>query len=194
MDLCFATNNKGKLAEIKALLGPPFTILSLEDIGCREELPETQPTIEGNSRQKAEHVWKHYKVNCFADDTGLEVFALNGAPGVISARYAGEKCSPDDNMNLLLKNMEKFQDRRARFRSCITLFMNGSISQFEGVVNGEILRERQGSMGFGYDPIFKPDGYRESFAELDMEVKNKISHRGRAVRALIQFLKNNYSL
>jgi XTP/dITP diphosphohydrolase len=191
LNLCFATNNKGKLEEIKVLLGPPFQILSLEDIGCHEELPETQPTIEGNSRQKAEYVWKKYKVDCFADDTGLEVFALDGAPGVISARYAGVKCSPEDNMNLLLKNMENVKDRRARFRSCITLFLNGSVSQFEGVVNGEILKEKKGGKGFGYDPIFQPAGYAQSFAELDMEEKNKMSHRAKAAKALIQFLNNN---
>lgn len=191
LELCFATNNKGKLEEIKALLGPPFHILSLQDIGCHEELPETQPTIEGNSQQKAEYVWKKYKIPCFADDTGLEVFALDGAPGVISARYAGEKCSPEDNMKLLLKNMENIKDRTARFRACITLFLNGSMSQFEGVVNGEILTEKKGGKGFGYDPIFRPVGYSQSFAELDLEEKNKISHRGKAARALIQFLKNN---
>lgn len=191
MELCFATNNKGKLEEINSLIGDKFQILSLQDIGCLEDLAETQLTLEGNSRQKAEYVWEKYKVNCFADDTGLEVFALDGAPGVISARYAGEKCSPEDNMQLLLKNMQGMTNRKARFRTCITLFLNGSVVQFEGVVNGEILKEKKGSKGFGYDPIFLPEGYSESFAELDMGEKNRISHRGKAVRALISFLQNN---
>lgn len=189
--LCFATNNKGKLDEIKALLEGKYHILSLADIGCNEELPETQATIEGNSRQKAECIWNKYKVNCFADDTGLEVYALNGSPGVISARYAGEKCTTEDNMNLLLKNMANISSRQARFKTCITLIINGSISQFEGIVKGEILREKKGNQGFGYDPIFQPQGYTLTFAELDMEEKNKISHRGKAVRALADFLKAN---
>jgi XTP/dITP diphosphohydrolase len=189
--LCFATNNQGKLDEIKALLDDKYKILSLTDIGCHDELPETQTTIEGNSRQKAEYIWNKYKVNCFADDTGLEVYSLNGAPGVISARYAGEKCTPEDNMNLLLKNMGNITERRARFRTCITLILNGSISQFEGIVKGEILREKKGNKGFGYDPVFKPEGYNLTFAELEMKEKNKISHRGKAVKALADFLKSN---
>lgn len=191
MDLCFATNNKGKLHEVKALVGDNYNILSLADIGCFEELPETQPTIEGNSLQKAEYVWKKYKVNCFADDTGLEVFALNGAPGVISARYAGEKCSPEDNMNLLLKNMQGISDRKAKFRACITLILDGQINQFEGVVHGEILERKTGDKGFGYDPIFKPEGYDLSFAELSIEEKNSFSHRGKAVVKLVNYLNNN---
>lgn len=191
MNLCFATNNKGKLDEIRALLGDSYRVLSLADIGCFEELAETQPTIEGNSRQKAEYIWEKYRVNCFADDTGLEVFALDGAPGVISARYAGEKCTPDDNMDLLLKNMEFISDRKARFRTCITLILDGTVSQFEGICKGEILREKRGGKGFGYDPVFQPEGFNLSFAELSMEEKNKISHRGKAVRALIDFLKSN---
>jgi XTP/dITP diphosphohydrolase len=191
MNLCFATNNKGKLEEIKSLVGNKHTILSLTDIGCFEELAETQPTIEGNSRQKAQYIWDTYKVNCFADDTGLEVFALNGAPGVISARYAGEKCNPDDNMALLLKNMEGIKERYARFKTCITLIINGSVSQFEGIVKGEITLKKMGEKGFGYDPIFKPQWYDRTFAELTMDEKNLISHRGLAVRSLINFLINN---
>jgi XTP/dITP diphosphohydrolase len=191
MDLCFATNNKGKLEEIKYLIGEKYHILSLSDIGCFEELPETQPTIEGNSKQKAQYIWDNYKVNCFADDTGLEVFALNGAPGVISARYAGENCNPEDNMNLLLKNMENIQDRSARFKTCITLIINGSVSQFEGIIKGEITRERTGSKGFGYDPIFRPSGFDKTLAELSMEEKNKISHRALAGRSLMNFLVKN---
>ena len=188
MHLCFATNNKGKIQEIKALIADKYNILSLQDIGCHEELAETQPTIEGNSLQKAEYVWNKYKVNCFADDTGLEVYSLNNAPGVISARYAGEKCSPEDNMNLLLKNMQNMTDRRAKFRACITLILNGEVKQFEGAVNGKILEAKQGAKGFGYDPVFQPEGFDRSFAELDMDEKNKISHRGKAVMELANYL------
>jgi len=191
MNLCFATNNPGKIKEIKALVGDQYNILSLSDIGCTEELPETQDTIEGNSLQKAEFVWKKYNVNCFADDTGLEVLALNGAPGVISARYAGEACNAEDNMAKLLREMNGLKDRRARFKTCITLILDGSVNQFEGIVRGNILKEKIGTEGFGYDPIFKPEGYELSFAQLSMEEKNKISHRGRAVKALIDFLKRN---
>jgi XTP/dITP diphosphohydrolase len=188
MKLCFATNNKGKLQEVKALLDGKFEIVSLQEIGCHEELPETKDTIEGNSLQKADYVWQHYKVNCFADDTGLEVKALNGEPGVYSARYAGPDCSPEDNMILLLHKMTGQKDRTALFRSCITLILEGEIHQFEGIVKGEILLARQGDEGFGYDPIFKPEGYEKSFAEIAMEEKNKISHRGKAVRGLVEFL------
>lgn len=188
MKLCFATNNKGKLQEIKALLDGKFEIVSLQEIGCLEELPETKDTIEGNSLQKAEYVWQHYKVSCFADDTGLEVKALNGAPGVYSARYAGPDCSPEDNMILMLHKMTEHKDRTALFRTCITLILEGKIHQFEGKVKGEILFARQGEKGFGYDPIFKPEGYEKSFAEMTMEEKNKISHRGKAVKALAEFL------
>ncbi|HXA02156.1 MAG TPA: non-canonical purine NTP diphosphatase [Cytophagaceae bacterium] len=191
MNLCFATNNPGKLKEINTLVGDQYNILSLADIGCKEELPETQDTIEGNSLQKAEFVWKKYNVNCFADDTGLEVLALDGAPGVISARYAGEACNPEDNMAKLLREMQGLKDRRARFRTCITLIMDGSVHQFEGVVRGDILKEKIGDQGFGYDPIFKPEGHELSFAQLPLDEKNKISHRGRAVKALIDFLNMN---
>jgi XTP/dITP diphosphohydrolase len=191
MNLCFATNNPGKLKEIKALVGDQYTILSLIDIGCKEELPETQGTIEGNSHQKAEYVWKKYHVNCFADDTGLEVLALDGAPGVDSALYAGEQRSPDDNMDKLLREMNGLKDRRARFKTCITLILDGAVHQFEGIVRGEILKEKTGDKGFGYDPIFKPEDCELSFAQLSIEEKNKISHRGRAVKALIEFLMRN---
>jgi XTP/dITP diphosphohydrolase len=187
-DLCFATNNKGKLLEIKALLEGDFNILSLEEIGCREELPETSDTIEGNSLQKAEYVWFRYKVNCFADDTGLEVAALGGAPGVISARYAGPGCTPEDNMDLLLKNMKGIKEREARFRTCITLIMDNRTYQFEGEVMGTILESKRGEKGFGYDPVFQPEGYDKSFAQLTIEEKNKISHRGVAVKKLADFL------
>jgi XTP/dITP diphosphohydrolase len=191
MKLCFATNNNGKLEEIRALLSDQFDILSLSDIHCHEDLPETQPTIEGNSRQKAEYVWNKYKVNCFADDTGLEVLSLEGRPGVYSARYAGPDCRAEDNMNKLLKEMNGLKDRRAQFRTSITLIINGSVNQFEGIMKGEILKEKRGNKGFGYDPLFMPLGYDVSLAELEMGEKNKISHRGKAGKALADFLKKN---
>ncbi len=190
MKLCFATNNKGKLQEIRAALEGHYEVVSLQDIGCNEELPETQPTIEGNSFQKADYVWQNYRVNCFADDTGLEIDALNGEPGVYSARYAGPDCSPDDNMDLVLAKLNGNTNRKATFRTCITLLLDGKKHQFEGTVTGEILNARQGAKGFGYDPIFKPAGFENSFAEMSVEEKNRISHRGRAVQKLITFLKN----
>jgi len=190
MDICFATNNINKLKEIKQLVSSKHNILNLSDIGCLEELPETRKTIEGNSAQKAEFVWEHYQTNCFADDTGLEVHALNGEPGVYSARYAGPACSPDDNMTLLLSKLEGVKDRKATFRTCITLILNGELKQFEGKVQGEILTERHGVKGFGYDPIFRPEGFTKSFAQMTMEEKNGISHRGLAVHALINYLNS----
>jgi XTP/dITP diphosphohydrolase len=190
MNLCFATNNVNKLKEIKLLVNTKYSILSLSDIGCLEELPETRKTIEGNSAQKAEFVWEHYETNCFADDTGLEVHALNGEPGVYSARYAGPACSPEDNMALLLNKMAGMKDRKATFRTCITLILNGELKQFEGRVEGEIHTERHGAKGFGYDPIFRPEGFAKSFAQMTMEEKNSISHRGLAVQALINYLNS----
>jgi XTP/dITP diphosphohydrolase len=188
MKLCFATNNKGKLEEIKALLSGKFDILSLQEIGCHEELPETKDTIEGNSLQKADYVWQNYRVSCFADDTGLEVASLNGEPGVYSAMYAGPDCNAENNMDLLLKNLHAKTDRKALFRTCITLLLNGEMHQFEGNVKGEILPTRQGGKGFGYDPVFKPEGFEKSFAEMTLEEKNKISHRARAVKLLVEYL------
>lgn len=190
MEICFATNNMHKLREIREILGDDFTVLSLKDIGCNEELPETHDTLEGNSEEKAAYVYNKYNINCFADDTGLEVAALNGAPGVYSARYAGENPSFDDNMNLLLKNMEGEENRTACFRTIITLIIDGKVNQFEGKVDGEILSEKSGKEGFGYDPIFKALGHEKSFAELTADEKNAISHRGRAVQKLGEFLKN----
>jgi XTP/dITP diphosphohydrolase len=172
-------------------LSNQYNIISLWDIQCNEELPETQNTIEGNSRQKAEFVWNKYRVNCFADDTGLEVLSLGGEPGVYSARYAGPACFPEDNMIKLLKEMNGLKDRRAQFRTCITLIINGSVNQFEGTVKGEILKEKRGSKGFGYDPLFIPLGYNLSFAELPLDEKNKISHRAKAAKALVDFLNRN---
>lgn len=191
--LCFATNNQHKIQEVRAHLGPDFQLLGLEEIGCQEELPEEQPTLEGNSFQKAEYVFKNFGISCFADDTGLEVEALHGAPGVYSARYAGGQRSAEDNMQLLLKNLAGSQNRKARFRTVITLIMPEFTRQFEGIVNGQIIHERRGSGGFGYDPIFLPEGYNKTLAEMNMEEKNAISHRARAVNRLVEFLKDSHS-
>lgn len=189
MTLCFATNNANKLAEIAALLGDQFTLKTLQDIGCLEEIPETQDTIPGNSHQKAEHVWAHYRVNCFADDSGLEVDALDGAPGVHSAYYGGHPRSYERNLNLLLTNLKDQTNRRARFRTVITLVIDGQYQSFEGVTEGQILTEPRGNGGFGYDPIFQPDGHDRTFAEMSMEEKGDISHRGKAFAKLVTFLK-----
>ena len=189
MELCFASNNIYKLNEIRPLLEPDFRILSLADIGCFEELPETQPTIEGNSIQKAEYVLHHYKVACFADDTGLEVEALNNEPGVYSARYAGEHKSSEDNINLLLEKLKSFQNLKARFKTIISLAGIGNLKTFEGIVEGTILREKRGTQGFGYDPIFQPLDFSKTFAEMDIAEKNPISHRGRAIEKLVVYLR-----
>ena len=191
MNLCFATDNKHKLQEIQALVGDKFQILSLKEIGCLEELAEDQDTLEGNSLQKAEYVFTKYRVLCFADDSGLEVEALNGAPGVYSARYAGPQRNHDDNMNLLIQNLEGKSNRNARFRAVITLINTQGSHQFEGVLNGTIKSVRKGNGGFGYDPIFQPDGFSKTLAEMSMEEKNKISHRAKAVQKLIDFLDKN---
>ena len=188
--ICFATNNKHKIAEVSQMLEGKYELVSLEEIGCHEELPEEQDTMEGNSRQKAEYVWQKYNISCFADDSGLEVETLNGAPGVYSARYAGPQRSDSDNINLLLKNLEGQTNRRARFKTSITLILNGQEHQFEGTVNGTITKEWKGNKGFGYDPVFLPDGYEQTFAEMTGEQKNAISHRGHAVRKLVEFLKS----
>jgi XTP/dITP diphosphohydrolase len=187
MEICFATNNKNKLKEIK-LAVQGIDILGLEEIGCSEELPENQTTLAGNSLEKASFVFDHYKANCFADDTGLEVEALNGEPGVYSARYAGEHGDSEANMQLLLKNLEGLQNRNAQFKTIITLILNDEKHQFEGIAKGAITLVKTGVDGFGYDPIFVPQGYDITFAEMSMEEKNKISHRGIAVRKLVSFL------
>ncbi len=189
MKICFATNNKKKIAEVKAALGSAFEILSLEDIGCFEELPETGDTLEHNAFEKATYVKENYDVDCFADDTGLEVEALNGSPGVYSGRFAGEPRSDERNIDLLLEKLDGKENRKARFRTVIALLVEGKEYTFEGVAEGEILKKRSGLGGFGYDPVFKPKNYNLTFAELSMEEKNEISHRGKAVRALILFLK-----
>jgi XTP/dITP diphosphohydrolase len=191
--LCFATNNLHKIQEVRAHLGPDFQLVGLEEIGCFDELPEEQPTLEGNSFQKAEYVYKNFGVSCFADDTGLEVEALSGAPGVYSARYAGEQRSAEDNMSLLLKNLSAYPNKSARFRTVITLITPGLTRQFEGIVNGQIIHEHRGSGGFGYDPVFLTDGYEKTLAEMSMEEKNTISHRARAVNKLVEFLKTTHS-
>jgi XTP/dITP diphosphohydrolase len=186
--LCFATNNAHKLEEIQAILGDSFELLSLKDVGCSEELPETGNTLEANSLQKAQYLYDHYQVNCFADDSGLEVHALGGEPGVYSARYAGEQRSHADNNTLLLNNLQDKTDRTAQFRAVITLIQNGVVNQFEGVVKGQIVKDYKGTGGFGYDPIFVPEGYDRTFAEMDLVEKTKISHRGRSFEKLVAFL------
>ena len=190
-ELCFATNNKHKIAEVSQMLEGKYKLLSLEEIGCHVELPEEQDTLEGNSRQKAEYVWHNFHISCFADDTGLEVEALDGAPGVYSARYAGPQRSDSDNIRQLLQNLEQQQNRKARFRTCITLLLNGQEHQFEGIVEGSITKEWQGNKGFGYDPVFMPDGYNKTFAEMSAAEKNAISHRGRAIQKLVHFLNQH---
>ncbi|MCP1385418.1 RdgB/HAM1 family non-canonical purine NTP pyrophosphatase [Runella salmonicolor] len=188
MQLCFATNNAHKLAEIKALLGKTFALKTLKEIGCEEELPETTDTIEGNSRQKAEYVWEHFGVDCFADDSGLEITALNGAPGVHSAYYGGSR-DFQGNIARVLEELKSESDRSARFKTVITLVVQGKVYQFEGIITGQLLKEQRGSQGFGYDPIFVPDGYERTFAEMSIEEKGKISHRSRAFAQLVDFLQ-----
>ena len=192
--LVFATNNAHKLEEIRAILGNSIEILSLADIHCHADIPETADTLEGNARQKSRYVYEHYGLDCFADDTGLEVESLGGAPGVYSARYAdGQGHDSQANMNKLLKEMEEKNDRKAQFRTIISLIEKGEERQFEGIVKGQITTEKRGESGFGYDPIFQPDGYETTFAELGSDIKNRISHRARAVAALCDYLrKNNY--
>ncbi len=189
MKLVFATNNQYKLKELQAILGDHFELLSLKDIGCSEEIPEDYPTLEGNARQKAFYIHEKYDYPCFADDTGLEIDALNGEPGVYSARYAGEAKDSQANMNKVLENLQNEDNRKARFRTVISLVLDNEEKQFEGIVEGEITREKRGDSGFGYDPIFLPDGYVKTFAEMDLSAKNEISHRARAVQKLVEYLK-----
>lgn len=188
--ICFASNNIHKLEEIRDILGTSIEVASLADIGCFEELPETQPTLEGNSLQKAEFVFQNYNVPCFADDTGLEVEALNGEPGVFSARYAGEHKNSDDNIDLLLKRLQNHLNRNARFRTVVTLvgFHNSPLT-FEGIVEGTIITERRGTSGFGYDPVFIPKGYNKTFAEMTLQEKSTLSHRAIAITKLEVYLK-----
>lgn len=186
--LVFATNNAHKLREIKEILNEAFEIVSLKELGIYEDIPETADTLAGNARQKAQYVQEKTGLNCFADDTGLEVDALNGAPGVFSARYAGENATYADNVNKLLQAMQQETNRQARFKTVISLILNEKEYLFEGSVEGSILREKQGEKGFGYDPVFLPAGHSESFAEMSADQKNAISHRGRSVRKLVEFL------
>ena len=186
--LVFATNNAHKLEELRAILGGTIEILSLADINCHADIPETADTLEGNARQKSLFIYEHYGLDCFADDTGLEVECLNGAPGVYSARYAGDGHDSQANMEKLLGEMKDKTNRKARFRTVISLIEKGEEHQFEGIVNGRIIEQKKGDAGFGYDPIFQPDGYDETFAELGNEIKNKISHRARAVTSLCEYL------
>ena len=189
MRIVFATNNQHKLSEIRQILGSRVEVLSLKDIGCDVDIPETGSTLEENALQKAQYVYDHYHIDCFADDTGLEVDALDGAPGVYSARYAGgEGHDSEANMTKLLGELGENNNRRARFRTVITLIQQGEVHEFEGIVNGQIIRERRGGEGFGYDPIFQPDGYDQTFAELGIEIKNQISHRARATAKLAEYL------
>ncbi len=188
-ELIFATNNKHKLSEVRPMLEGKVLIHSLSEIGLDGDIPETADTLEGNALQKAQWVYERTGRDCFADDTGLEVDALGGAPGVYSARYAGEGCSFDDNMDKLLAALDGVENRKARFRTVICLLENGQPHYFEGRVEGRILTEKHGTEGFGYDPIFQPDDSGVPFAEMDMENKNRISHRGRAMVKLIDYLK-----
>lgn len=186
--IVFATGNANKVKEIKSQLEGEIELLNLKDINCAEELPENQDTLEGNAEEKALYVYNTYGVDCFSEDTGLEVEALNGEPGVYSARYAGESKDAHDNMNLLLEKMEGIENRKARFKTIIAIVEGGKVTQFEGIVNGEILTKKSGVEGFGYDPIFKPNEFDVSFAEVTVEQKNQVSHRGRAVRKLLGYL------
>ena len=189
MKLVFASNNKNKIQEIQALVPNTIQIVSLEDIGCTEDIPETADTIEGNAILKANYVTEKYGYDCFADDTGLEVEALNGAPGVYSARYAGEQKDANDNMDKLLSELKDKSNRKANFKTVIALNLNGKQNLFTGIINGKIIDEKIGTNGFGYDPIFVAEGYKKTFAELTMEEKSTISHRGIAVKELILFLQ-----
>lgn len=187
--LVFVTNNAHKLEEISSILGGKMELLSLKDIQCTADIPETADTLEGNAIQKAEYIHRHYGLDCFADDTGLEVEVLDGAPGVYSARYAGEGHDSEANMQKLLHELEGKDNRKAQFRTAICLIMDGQEYLFEGIVKGEIIKEKRGGAGFGYDPIFVPEGYDLTFAELGNDIKNTISHRARAVEKLCTFLK-----
>ena len=190
MQLVFATNNQNKLKEVQQMLPMSIQLLSLQDINCFDEIEETATTLEGNAKLKADYITKNFEYDCFADDTGLEVFSLGGKPGVYSARFAGEPANAENNMKKLLSELENKTDRKAQFRTIVALNLNGDYFEFEGICKGEIITEKRGEKGFGYDPIFKPEGYSESFAEMASEEKNKISHRGIAIQKLVDFLSN----
>jgi XTP/dITP diphosphohydrolase len=197
MDLVFATNNAHKISEIKKLLeqylhndNNLYKILSLKDINCFEDIPENSNTLEGNASEKSMYVYKNFHINCFADDTGLEIEALDGNPGVYSARYAGKERDFEKNMNKVLSELEGEKNRKARFRTVISLIIDGEEKLFEGIVNGNILEEKRGEKGFGYDPVFQAEGYNISFAEMTLDEKNKISHRAVATKKLINYLED----
>ena len=190
MELVFATHNRHKLQEAVAIAGASCVVFGLDHVGCFDEIPETTDTLLGNAKQKAEYVFQKYHVDCFADDTGLEVEALDGRPGVYSARYAGEHCSYQDNVNKLLQEMQGATNRKACFKTVVALILNGQRYEFEGRVDGIILPEPIGGSGFGYDPVFMPDGFNESFAQMSDFDKNAISHRGRALRKMMNFLQS----
>ena len=189
MKIVFASNNQNKIIEIQSMLPESIQIVSLESIGCLEEIPETSETIEGNAILKANYITENYGFDCFADDTGLEVEALNGEPGVYSARYAGEQKNADDNMKKLLTELVDKTNRNAQFKTVIALNLKGKQYLFDGVASGEIIKNKIGTGGFGYDPIFKPTGYEETFAQLSLDIKNEISHRGKATKKLLEFLQ-----
>lgn len=194
-ELIMATNNAHKLQEVRQILGERFLVKGLAEIGCHEDIPETASTLEGNALQKARYVHDHYDLDCFADDTGLEVEALDGAPGVFTARFGqmngyGESHDAEANIHCLLDKLQHSENRHARFRTAIALVMDGQEHLFEGIVEGEILRQKSGCEGFGYDPVFAPKGRGVSFAEMPAHEKNAISHRGRAIEALVRFLLN----
>ena len=191
MELVFATNNAHKLEEVQQMVGDKFILKSLNDIGCTDDIPETGVTFEENAKQKTDYLVSKYNANCFGDDSGLEINALNGEPGVYSARYSGSR-DMEKNIDLVLEKLQGNADRSARFKTIISLFVNGEQHFFEGTVEGRIINERTGTEGFGYDPIFIPNGYEKTFAEMSLEEKNKISHRSQAVAKLVDFL-NNYN-
>ena len=192
MKLVFATNNRHKLDEVRAIVGDRVEVLSLNDIGCHDDIPETADTLQGNALIKARYIYEKFGVDCFADDTGLEVEALDGAPGVYSARYAGEECDSEANMKKLLQNLTGKSNRNAQFRTVIALIIKGEEKLFNGIVKGTITEEKRGDSGFGYDPVFVPEGFSESFAQMSGDMKNSISHRYRATLELRNYLKENY--
>ena len=192
MKLVFATNNKHKLQEVRDILGNRVEVLSLNDINCHDDIPETAETLQGNALIKARHIYEKYGLDCFADDTGLEVEALGGEPGVYSARYAGEECCSEANMQKLLHNLTGKENRNAQFRTVLALIIKGEEKLFNGIVKGTITEKKMGDSGFGYDPIFIPEGFSDSFAQMSSEMKNSISHRYRATQQLSNYLKENY--
>lgn len=192
MKLIFATHNQHKTEEVRAIAGTRWSILNLYNLGCLVDIPETADSLKGNALQKAQYVVEHYGMNCFADDTGLEIEVLDGRPGVYSARYAGEQCSFEDNIRKVLEELRDKENRKACFKTVIALILEGEPYFFEGRVDGIILKEKRGVAGFGYDPVFLPDGYTQTFAEMPATLKNKISHRGMAIRQLMDFLNRKY--